>query len=88
MMGRDVASQLGKHEKAEAAAQLAARKNASKRRKPSKNASKVKKDETSCVRPRDSAFSSALLQKSRVQTIEAAPCVQLPMECNPDSRLL
>eukprot|EP00903_Cladosiphon_okamuranus_P012352 g11581.t1 len=41
LMGRDVASQLGKHQKAEAAAQLAARKNASKRRKPSKKSSKV-----------------------------------------------
>lgn len=44
LMGRDVASQLGKHQKAEAAAQLAARKNASKRRKSSKKSSKVKCD--------------------------------------------
>lgn len=45
-MGRHVASQLGKHQKAEAAAHLAARKNASKRRKSSKKTSKVENDET------------------------------------------
>eukprot|EP00752_Nemacystus_decipiens_P012187 g10805.t1 len=41
LMGRDVASQLGKHQKTEAAARLAARKDASKRRKSSKKSSKV-----------------------------------------------
>lgn len=50
-MGRDVASQLGKHQKAEAAAQLAARKNASKRRKSSKKSSKVKNDDGLTLRP-------------------------------------
>ncbi|CAN0183838.1 unnamed protein product, partial [Pylaiella littoralis] len=40
-MGRDIASQLAKHQKAEAAAQLAARNNASKRKRSSNKTSKV-----------------------------------------------
>ncbi|CAM9135050.1 unnamed protein product [Scytosiphon promiscuus] len=41
LMGRDTASQLTRHQKAKAVAELAARKNASKRKKPSNKASKV-----------------------------------------------
>ncbi|CAB1113909.1 unnamed protein product [Ectocarpus sp. CCAP 1310/34] len=41
LMGRDTACQLAKHQKAEAAARLAARRNASKRKRPPNKASKV-----------------------------------------------